>query len=94
MTKLELEDAIKLAIVRKGCGFVPLDIFDGFALPGFDPITCTMTQLADLIRWQCGRIFADGWDDTMLSEIMECGRRKFNVINDIAGEKEPTNVVY
>ena len=86
MTANQLSQAMKIAqdknfhfIDENGKHLVDTSIFDGFGLYGFQPIVCTLEQLAALIRWQCfcmnGSI-----DSHNLNEIMTCGRHKFTVI--------------
>lgn len=43
-------------------------IFDGFGLSDFQPVACTLGQMARLIRYQCST-FAGTWDAEALSEI-------------------------
>jgi hypothetical protein len=57
-----------------------LSVFDGFGLPEFKPIWCTVKQVARLIRWQCQ--FMNGtWDTVELNSIANFGRKKFKIIN-------------
>lgn len=58
---------------------VDITIFDGFGLHDFQPITCTLEQLAALVRWQCGMIGC-GTDSHNLQEIALVGRRKFTIV--------------
>lgn len=53
-------------------------VFVGYALRDFGPVTVTTRQVADLIRYQC-RYFGGGWDNEMLEEIRESGRRRFMI---------------
>ena len=86
MTKSELSAALAIANDRtrrfiddEGRHLVDTSIFDGFGLEGFQPVTCTLDQLAALIRWQCfclnGSIDGDN-----LNEIATVGRKKFSVV--------------
>ena len=70
-----------LAIARSDAplNLADLALFDGFALPGFRPVTCTIEALAMLVRWHC--VCLDGSiDGEALQELAECGRRRFTVL--------------
>ena len=70
---------LEISFERIGDGAQDLD-FDGFGLPDFRPVTCTVEALAMLIRWQCfqlnGEINAEA-----LQEIAVCGRRRFTLLS-------------
>jgi len=56
-----------------------LDEFDGFAMPGFQPVTVTTRQVAALMRWQALQ-FNGRWDSHALNTIRQFGRRRFVVV--------------
>jgi hypothetical protein len=55
-----------------------IDIFDGFGLGSFKPVTVTVKQVAALIRWQCFQ-FNGGIDATELNNLAYIGKKKFLV---------------
>lgn len=66
---------------------IPLDklyeslaLFDGFALPDFQPVTCRIMDVVALIIWQCAQ-FNGGWDMAALNEIREAGRKRFLIVD-------------
>lgn len=79
MTKKELATAFDMA-KRGDRDMTDMAWCDGFALPDFAPVVCTLRQLAGLIVWQCKYMFGDGWDMAALNEIARHGKRKFTVI--------------
>ena len=80
MKTSDLDKALKLARSDVPLNIEDLSIFDGFGLPDFKPITCTVEALAMLIRWQCfclnGSIDAEA-----LQEVATCGRHRFHVLS-------------
>lgn len=82
MTKNELAGAVELSRKRQGIPFPVTNLhrFNGFSLPSFEPIVCTLADIADLIRWQCSMVFGGGMDIVALQEIADIGRRKFQVV--------------
>lgn len=79
MTKGELATAFEMA--KRGERDMDDMLWcDGFGLPDFAPVVCTLRQLAGLIVWQCKCMFGDGWDMAALNEIALHGKRKFTVI--------------
>ena len=82
MTTQQLSDAVALA--RSGYALnTDLSLFDGFGLPNFEPVTCTMEALASLVRWQCVR-FDGSIDQEALNEIARVGRHRFRVVGGAA----------
>ena len=57
-----------------------LDSLDGFALRDFQPVCCTLSTIARLIKWQA-QYFNGQYDNDALNEIWAC-RRKFIVVDD------------
>jgi len=89
MTKPELDQAWRLAQSDADLSAENLDIFDGFGLPGFQPVYCTQRQVARLIRWQCQYMNGE-WDMAALNEIARCGRRGFQILSsNTPGRAEP-----
>ena len=52
--------------------------FDGFGLPDFEPVHCTLDELAQLIGWQCLQ-FNGELDDRAMDEIWQA-RRRFRLL--------------
>jgi hypothetical protein len=82
MTTKQLEAALSMA-VNDQRSMIDEDImqFDGFGLKNFEPVTCTLRQLAALVRWQCVR-YNGTVDSDALQEVAESGRRAFTVLED------------
>lgn len=76
MTKKELNLALNGAV--KGDYDRICDKFDGFGLPEFVPVACTIRELSALVAWQCIQLNGDV-DGAALDEIWQC-RRKFIVV--------------
>ena len=89
MNKTELSQALAIAQDKNRAPFidretgkhrVDISIFDGFGLHGFQPVHCTLEQVAFLIVWQCfnmdGSINAHNFD-----ELATAGRHKFLVVS-------------
>jgi hypothetical protein len=55
--------------------------FDGYGLPDFKPVVCTLDQLAALIRWECS-FLTGGMDQNALNNLQAIGRRKFTVVGE------------
>lgn len=51
MTKKEFSKALELAKSNK-FEIANLSLFDGFALKEFEPVACTLDDIAGLIAWQ------------------------------------------
>lgn len=86
MNRQQLNAAMTLAedktfryIDENGKHLVDTSIFDGFGLHDFQPVTCTIPQVAALIRWQCFQMNGN-IDANALQEIANAGRKKFTVI--------------
>ena len=80
MTKDQLSRAVSIADSDEDLSHEDLHHFDGFGLKDFNPVFCTMRQLARLVRWQCQYIFGDGFDADALNEIARHGRKRFLVV--------------
>ena len=80
MKTSDLDKALALARSDVPLNIEDLSIFDGFGLPDFKPVTCTVEALAMLVRWQCfclnGSIDAEA-----LQEIATLGRHRFYVLS-------------
>jgi len=80
MKAQDLDTALAIARSDRPLNVADLSIFDGFGLPDFKPVTCTVEALAMLIRWQC--FCLDGSVDAeALQEIATLGRHRFTVLN-------------
>lgn len=84
MTRNELSMAVALAqsneSLPKYIGPQSVDCpFLGFVLADFEPITCTIRDLAALVRYQCTQLNGE-YDTANLNEIAECGRTKFTIV--------------
>ena len=80
MKAQDLQAALALARSEATLRVDDLALFDGFALPDFAPVVCTVEALAMLMRWQC--ICFDGSIDAeALHEIATIGRRRFTVLH-------------
>ena len=80
MKTSDLDRALAIARSDRPLDVADLSLFDGFGLPDFRPVTCTLEALAMLIRWQCFRL--DGSvDGEALQEIATHGRRRFHVLS-------------
>lgn len=77
MTVKQLAEALKIAKSDQDLGEYTIEKFDGFGLADFQPVACTITELAQLLRWQCMGIFGNYWDTEAEAQIRECGRRRF-----------------
>lgn len=87
MTNAQLTAALAIAqdngvrfIDATGKHLEDISIFDGFGLPDFKGVVCTLRQVAFLIRWQCVDILGRGMDSVALNEIANVGRWKFNIV--------------
>jgi len=81
MKAIDLSNALTLARSDAPLNLDDISIFDGFGLPDFRPIVCTLEALATLVRWQCIR-FDGSVDAEALDEIATCGRRRFTVVGN------------
>ena len=68
MNRTDLDTALAIAGSDRVLNMDDLFLFDGFALPNFRPVTCTVEALAVLIRWQCVR-FDMSIDSEALDEL-------------------------
>ena len=80
MTKDQLSQALQIAKSDKDLHLASIDIFFGFGLEDFEPVYCTIDQVAALIRWQAVQ-FNGGIDSDALQEVCNVGRKKFLVLN-------------
>jgi hypothetical protein len=79
MKATDIDSALAIARSDAALNIEDLSLFDGFALPGFRPVTCTVEALAMLIRWQCV-CFDGSIDGEALQEIATLGRHRFTVL--------------
>lgn len=79
MTTAELKQATAIALSQEKIA-ASIDCFDGFGLPAFTPVVCTIHQLAQLIRWQCIQ-FNGQIDNEAMQAIQHFGRSRFHVVS-------------
>lgn len=79
MKATDLDTALAIARSDAPLNLDDLSLFDGFALPDFRPVTCTVEALAMLVRWQCV-CFDGSIDGEALQEIATVGRHRFTVL--------------
>lgn len=81
MTKDQLQCAVEIATSNEDLSteMEQIDIFSGYGLSNFKPVTVTVKQLAALVRWQCAQ-FNGGIDAQALNEIAELGKKRFQVV--------------
>ena len=80
MNKSEFQAAFEIAKSNAELGQDPIYAFDGFGFDSFQPVVCTLRQVARLMRWQALQLNGQ-WDMAALSEIREAGRKKFEIVN-------------
>jgi len=80
MKTQDLNKALAIARSDVPLNLADLSLFDGFALPSFRPVTCTVEALAMLVRWQC-LCFDGSIDGEGLQEIATFGRHRFTVLD-------------
>lgn len=73
MNKQEFSKALELA-KNNSYGIANISLFDGFGLPYFKPVACTLNDMAGLISWQC-ICFNGSLDTEALNEIWNCKKR-------------------
>lgn len=79
MNKKEFNQAVNLA--KTPIGFDDTELFDGFGLPDFKPVCCTLKAMASLIKWQALQ-FNGQFDQEALNEIWNC-RKRFLIADGI-----------
>jgi hypothetical protein len=80
MTTSEFQTAFSIANSESDLSGEDTSHFNGFALSDYEPRSCTVRQLAALMRWQA-LLFNGKWDMDALEDIRHCGRRKFIVLD-------------
>ena len=78
MTKPELTKAFEIAKSNTELAD-NLSLFDGFGLKDFQPVYCSLQDVAKLIRWQC-QTFGGTWDMNAFQEIAHFGKKKFIIV--------------
>lgn len=78
MTKQEFSNALELANSNKHDITNVNVLFYGFGLKNFEPVTCTLKDIAGLIVYQC-KCFNGSLDMEALNEIWKF-KRKFIVV--------------
>jgi hypothetical protein len=87
MTKAEFSRALALAqsdIPLELAEFMKQTKFDGFAVHGFQPVACTLFEMAQLIAYQ-SFTFAGTIDQAALDEIWQ-NRRRFLIVGQGSDE--------
>lgn len=82
MTKSEFSRAVAIAQSGRDLNIADwmhsgMEIFDGFGLPGFTPVPCTLEELAKLISYQSMQLNGE-FDQDALAEVWR-NRRRFMV---------------
>lgn len=83
MTKNEFKQAFALAESGADLSMASIDAFYGFGSRQFETVWVTIQQVARLIRWQA-QYLSGGWDSDALTEVAQAGRRKFQIVNEVA----------
>jgi hypothetical protein len=78
MTAANATAAIKLALSDADLK-ADLSPFDGFGLPGYQPVHVTLEQVAGLIRWQA-ITFNGELEQNALREVLAAGKRHFLIV--------------
>jgi len=80
MTNDQLTKATKLATSSKE---LPLcsGLFDGYGLPDFKPVYCSLQAVAELIRWQCVQLNGQ-LDMVEYNDLARLGKKRFLIISE------------
>lgn len=81
MTKNEFKVAANIAMNETNLK-EDISVFSGCALPGFQPVFCTIRQVAALIRWQCAYL-SGGFDMEELNDIAYLAKTRFLIIDEL-----------
>lgn len=79
MNKAEFQSAFDIAKSDADLSQDPVYIFNFFSCRDFQPVVCTLRQVARLMRLQAHELGGQ-WDMAALSEIREAGRKKFEIV--------------
>jgi len=79
MNKKEFCEAVAIAKSDADLTKEDTNMFLGFGLVDFEPVTVTLKQVAHLIRWQA-QYMNGQWDEYALNEVRTYGRRRFVII--------------
>lgn len=86
MNKAEMTAACDLAKTDVDLSNEDQSLFDGYGLPGFKPVHCTIPQVAALIRWQAMPIFRKPTDPVFmaedLDELCNLARHRFIIVGN------------
>lgn len=84
MNKAEMTAACDLAKTDEDLGGENISMLDGYGLPGFVPVHCTIRQVAALIRWQAMPIGRKRTDPVFmqpeLDDLCNLARRRFIIV--------------
>ena len=72
----DYSEALAIAQSKADLTKEDIDIFAGFGLKVFMPVTVTLRQVARLMRWQAGQ-FNGEWNAAELNAIAHFGRKRF-----------------
>ena len=81
----DMNEAIRIAKSDADLDHLSISAFDGFGLKEFEPIECTIEQVAKLIRYQAQYMNGD-WDHRAIDEVV-LFRNKFKKPTELRFEK-------
>jgi hypothetical protein len=81
----DMNEAIRIAKSDADLDHLSISAFDGYAMKQFQPIECTIEQVAKLIRYQA-RYFNGDWDHRAIDEVVMF-RYKFKKPTELKFEK-------
>jgi len=80
MNAIEFKKAFAIAKSGKSLAHINIDCMFGFGLKDFQPVTCTLEQIAYLMKWQALQ-FNGVWLSEELEIIRQAGKKKFIIID-------------
>jgi len=85
MNIYDMNEAIRIAKSDADLDHLSISAFDGFGLKEFEPIECTIEQVAKLIRYQAQYMNGE-WDHRAIDEVVMF-RNKFKKPTELRFEK-------
>lgn len=79
MQKREFKQAVEIAGSTESLAAEETSLFNGFGLRDFQPVHCTIRQVAWLIRYQAMQMNG-AWDAVALNDVAVFGKKKFIII--------------
>jgi len=80
MTETEFNRALKIAgNLTKDPGTADTRLFNNYGHPRFEPVSCTIEQVAALIRWQAWELTGGPWDAAQVDQIRRVSAGKFRI---------------